>query len=180
MESLKSGGEIRVLPLAALLSALAVLVACAFYFQLRLNLTNSMPRGLYRVINKPLTVGDLVEVCLPQSSNAVGLSHHYIGAGNCPGHAQALLKLIAGMAGDTVELTQDFVAVNGKRLPLSATLTQDEASYPLQAIPRGIYRLAPHTVWLMGTHDARSWDSRYYGAVSQAMIQSAVKPVLTW
>ncbi len=37
----------------------------------------------------------------------------------------------------------------------------------------------PDDVWLFGLHDARSWDSRYFGPVPVNAVRGAVEPVIT-
>jgi len=159
---------------------LVVAAGLTLAFHCRINMTNSMPRGLYREVNAPLKKGALVEVCLPVSIAKLGLERHYIHPGNCPGQAEPLLKQVAGLTGDEIELQQGYVAINGKRWPNSATLYADENQRIMPSIARGNYTLRQSEVWLMGLRDPRSWDSRYYGAIDQQHIKSTVEPLLTW
>ena len=56
----------------------------------------------------------------------------------------------------------------------------DTLGRPLAHIPWGRYTLAPGECWLMSTHIMNSWDSRYFGPVTQSHIISAAQPLLTW
>lgn len=160
---------------------IGLIVLVALHLKFRVNFSGSMPRGIYRVVPKPAQVDDDVEVCLPHNLAAFGIRRGYLGdVGHCPDGSEPLVKQVVAMGGDTITVAMDFVAVNGKRLPYSATLKQDEKGLPVAAIERGIYVLKPDEVWLMGTHSTLSWDSRYYGALKKENINAVVKPLLTW
>lgn len=158
-----------------------MIVACLVWVrQLRWNASGSMPKGIYRVVQAPLKKGTIVSVCLPLSLAEFGLARQYIGGGDCPGHYEPVVKEIIAMSGDVVQVARTGEQVNGHAIPHSSTLLADESSRPLPAIARGNYSLQAGQVWLYGNHDARSWDSRYYGAISTMAIQNVVKPLLTW
>jgi type IV secretory pathway protease TraF len=74
----------------------------------------------------------------------------------------------------------DYVSVNGQRLEHSASLTRDSRGRSVQHVERGRYTVPPNQVWLFGTKDARSWDSRYFGPVPASSVRAALEPVLTW
>ncbi len=50
---------------------------------IRVNLTESMPRGLYElsVLSHPLKKGDIVAACLPYSAARLGEERGYLGSG---------------------------------------------------------------------------------------------------
>ena len=58
------GRRRRVRIVVSILSASALLVACAKAFELRVNWTESMPRGLYQRVDPALVRGESVAVCL--------------------------------------------------------------------------------------------------------------------
>lgn len=146
----------------------------------RLNNSGSMPKGLYRVIKKEPKVGDIVTVCLPRDLAKFALKRHYIGLGHCPGNAEPLVKEIVAMGGDRVVVIKGTMSVNGKPLLHSAQLASDEAGRFMPTVAAGTYRLKPSQVWLYGTNDARSWDSRYFGAIDKHFLQHVLMPTLIW
>ena len=89
------------------------------------------------------------------------------------------MKPIVAVAGDTVEVTLHGVAINGGLLPNSAALPLDTENRPLQHWPYNTYRVAPSTVWVISSFNARSFDSRYFGPVPIASIRSHLRPLLT-
>jgi conjugative transfer signal peptidase TraF len=123
--------------------------------------------------------GAFVAVCLPPDVARFGRARGYLRAGDCPGGIQAAIKQVIAMEGDIVEVGPAEVRVNERRLPNSATAAVDSAARPLPHVPWGRHRVPPDQVWLHGTGDPRSWDSRYFGPLSLAHIRATVAPVLT-
>jgi conjugative transfer signal peptidase TraF len=164
-----------------LLAALMVgTLATADIDGLRLNSTPSMPRGLWRVggKNAPLYRGEIVTICPPDTKPIrQGAERGYIPTGNCPGDYEPLVKPIAATAGDTVTVTPAGVWVNGDPVQGTAQLAQDSVGRPLRAFPAGSYQVAQGDVWLLSGHDARSFDSRYFGPVPAANVQGVARPV---
>jgi conjugative transfer signal peptidase TraF len=148
---------------------------------LRINLTASMPEGLYW-LSPPRAVraGDLAMVCLDNQRAHYALQRGYIQAGSCDNAAQPLLKEVVALANDTISLSSNSVLINNIPLPHSSTLATDKLQRPLKAAPRGIYKLQANQMWLYGISSNRSWDSRYFGLVKSSDIASIVKPILTW
>src|SRR5260370_20172849 len=95
-------------------SALLVLVAC-WLAGLRLNLTGSLPLGLYRTVPGPLVRGSLVLVCLPPRLAALARIRRYLppGAG-CPGGILPVGKPLLAWPGDTI--TDTIAGLRGTRL----------------------------------------------------------------
>lgn len=146
---------------------------------LRINTSTSMPRGLYRAVSEGLHRGALVAACLPEEVARLGLERHYLGPGECPGGTEPVVKTVPALAGDLVEVTGQGVRINGEVLPQSAPLTTDRGGRPLTRF-EGSHRLRPGEVWLHSSYEVRSWDSRYYGPVTESDILFVVTPVLTF
>lgn len=162
-----------------------VLLACSaiagttWHWGLRLNASRSAPRGLYRMLTAAPSRGAFVAVCLPPDVARFGRVRGYLGPGDCPGGVQAAIKQVVAMPGDIVDVSPAGIRVNDRRLPNSATSAVDSASRPLPHVPWGRHPVPPEQVWLLGTGDARSWDSRYFGPLSLAHVRATVAPVLT-
>jgi conjugative transfer signal peptidase TraF len=159
-------------------------VALAYQQGLRFNSTASMPTGIYKA-NKLdtslITRGSIALLCPPQTSIFhLAYERHYLEQGNCPGHLQSLLKPVGAVAGDIVRIGSHGVSVNGKLMPRSLVLREDSAGRPITGIPAGVYRVKPGEVWLLSSHSAKSFDSRYFGPVTINAIQGTAQPILTW
>jgi conjugative transfer signal peptidase TraF len=145
------------------------------------NSTPSMPEGIYRLNRSavaPLERGTIIAICPSPAVLAVAVPRRYLAPGPCPGNVVPLLKRVAAVGGDRVDVTERFVSVNGQKLPDSGRFERDAAGMPLPRIPAGRYSVAPNKVWLYGPNP-RSWDSRYYGAQPVAGVLGTATPVLT-
>ena len=162
--------------LVALVTALAVNVAPAT--SLRVNLSGSMPRGLYRLTDAPPGSDLLVAFCLDEEPAALALERRYTGEGTCPGGVEPLVKRVAAIGGDVVTITERSVAVNGTPLPSSTTLTADSNGRPLPHHPFGEHHLERGELWVFSPAP-RSWDSRYFGPIRRDQVVATVVPVLT-
>jgi signal peptidase I len=90
------------------------------------------------------------------------------------------VKRVIGMPGDTVEVRDKKVSVNGKQLDEPYVIHDDPQIYPLQpALPepyRSRDQFGPYTVgegqyFAMGDNRDRSSDSRYWGTVPRSLIK---------
>jgi conjugative transfer signal peptidase TraF len=167
-----------VLAITALVVGAAMLVATD---HVRLNLSDSMPLGFWWITaGQEPGRGDVVTVCLPGDAGTIARQHGYIGAGECAGDHEALLKPIVAMAGDVVTVTTEGLVVNGEFLPNSALLESDRAGRGMDIMALGTHIVAPHTFWIIATRDPRSFDSRYFGPLHVSTVQGTATPLLTW
>lgn len=151
--------------LAIVALAFAGLALGGWAWGLEWNGTPSMPIGVYRVtrVHGGVHRGDVVSLCLPPRAAAEGLDRGYLGGGDCPGNAERLIKTVVAVSGDRVEVSDQGVMVNGALIPGTAPLPNDDAGRPMQAA-FGVYTATGP--WVIGVGDPRSYDSRYYGEVS--------------
>lgn len=164
----------------AVLASCASVVAAAHVFDLRVNLTDSAPRGVYRATRPPRIERDaLVVACLPEPVAALGRARGYLRAGPCPADSQELLKRIVAIAGDSVRVSASGVAVNGRAIAGTELRAVDRAGQPLTPTFVGGTQVGAEDVWLLGLDPAVSWDSRYFGAISIHSVHSSAVPILT-
>lgn len=159
---------------------LLVIVIIAGLLGYRLNITGSMPLGVWKQADT-IHRGAFVAVCIDESLPSVKLAFEraYIPRGECPNGHVPLLKEVGAVAGDTVTLTADAVLVNGKPLANSKTKAVDHLGRPMESIARGTYTVKPGEYWLFALSNPNSYDSRYFGAVRAESILHAMLPVAT-
>ena len=140
---------------------------------------SSCPVGIYRVVQRPVMRGELVEACLPDAIAAYGRARGYLGLGGCPDGSEPVIKVIVATFGDRVDLSSDEVRVNGATLAHTPTRFRDSRGREISSIECGSYDTCANEFWLFGVRDTRSWDSRYFGPVPRSSVLGAVEPVLT-
>jgi conjugative transfer signal peptidase TraF len=91
-----------------------------------------------------------------------------------------MLKRIVAAGGDVISIDGEGVTVNGHQLPNSAPRDADFAGRPLPVCRLQGYQLRPEEVLVMSDYSPISFDSRYFGPIPRAQIQTAVRPVWTW
>ncbi|HQH28370.1 MAG TPA: conjugative transfer signal peptidase TraF [Oligoflexia bacterium] len=163
-----------------LLTVLSMIFSSALFarsFDFRLNLSPSMPLGLYREVSLPVTRGTLVAACLPEQIASLGRSRRYLRRGRCAAKAEPVLKQVRGIPGDVVTVAPEGVFINGELLAHTAPLAADSHGRPLQAYT-GKFRVAPGELWIFSEHAPNGWDSRYFGPIPEQSVISVVQPLL--
>jgi len=142
--------------------------------QLRINASESLPVGIYRVS----PTGAFVEFC--PDDHGLSAQRHYRARGVCPDGADPLLKPVVARPGDEVVLSTAGMAVNGKLLPNTTPLARDSEGRPLARWAPGQYRTPAGTLWVASTYNSRSYDSRYFGPIRESTVRGRLRPVLVW
>lgn len=175
--SVRAGRIRRALALFAATALAAAALAVLAALHLMLNRTASMPVGFYRrlPVDRAPARGDIVLVCAPETLARFAVSHGYLPPGDCAAHTAPLLKHVAAVAGDVVDLRPDAVAVNGVLLVNSATRALDSNGRTLSHLRPGRYVLRAGELWLW-TSSPIGWDSRYYGPLPVRNVQAFAVP----
>jgi conjugative transfer signal peptidase TraF len=154
-----------------------VLAVVGHLLGLRLNLTSSIPPGIYRTTSDAVTRGAIVIACLPAEASAFAAARGFVPRGRCPDGRSPIGKTVAALPGDSVQIDSAGVSVNGHLIPNSRPLRHDSRGRPLPRLV-GAYIVPPHEVWLVSSYSARSYDSRYFGGVPESLVVGRVRPVL--
>lgn len=146
--------------------AVSFLIYLAFVLALnsgpRVNLTPSLPLGVYQIVSGKPAKGDLVSFCLQGEFAELARERGYLQAGSCPNGLRPLLKRLTGLPGDHI-------------LPEALTPhTVDSQGRPIPSVLRpGI--VPPGMAVVLADHEG-SFDSRYFGFVPLESLQR-VEPV---
>jgi conjugative transfer signal peptidase TraF len=142
------------------------------------NITSSIPRGVYvNKTKKQVNKGDIVAICLPDSLRQEGLEKGYLGRSiYCQG-TTPLIKEVVAIPNDRIIVRQNAMRVNNNVYAIPI-YNQDSVGHALRRFPEGTYRAQGY--WVLGTHNQRSWDSRYFGEINPACILCILRPVLIW
>jgi conjugative transfer signal peptidase TraF len=168
---------------AAALVLMTMGFAC-FAAGLRVNVTRSIPMGLYHVTDARVEKGEYVIFCPPESALFdEARSRGYIGAGFCPGGYGYMMKRVRAVAGDRVTWGEEGIVVNGEVLPASAPQEADKAGRLMWLMWR--QELADHVLGefellLISDVSWSSFDGRYFGPVDVGQVKGVIKPLIVF
>jgi conjugative transfer signal peptidase TraF len=136
-----------------------------------INETPSMQKGLYIRTGdaQKLKRGEIVAMPMPKSAK-----DYLVGTLGYPADT-LLIKRVAALPGDIVCRQSDTVTVAGKTLQANARDRHDNALRDWQ----GCYKLTNERIFIQGDHSG-SFDSRYFGPVSQHALSGTYRQVLSW
>jgi conjugative transfer signal peptidase TraF len=155
-------------------TSLFLATVVTWFAGLRVNLSGSMPIGLYRVSGGPPVKGAIVLACLPADVARFARARGYVPNGRCPGRTAPIGKVVLAMAGDSVEVTAEGLLLNGRPVRNTKPLSVDAAGRSLRRFPDGTYVVGRDEVWLYSPYSKRSFDSRYFGPLAVSCIRSRV------
>lgn len=152
---------------AAVLSA----ATCVLASHLLCNLTRSMPLGLYWLHRgAPVARGDVVAFSVPAAVRPLVRERHYLV------ERAWLLKPVAAVAGDTVCIAGDELAIRG--YAVARLRTSDSEGRPLPRDARcGV--LPEQSLYVLAS-DPRSFDSRVFGPIDRRNAIATVTPLWTF
>lgn len=165
----------------------SILVVALFFFVvaigaysagIRLNLSGSIPPGLYRTADGLPERGTTVLACLPSDIATFARRRGYVPTGSCEDGSAPVGKVVAATAGDTVEISTRGVSVNGRLLRNSAPLRHDSKGRGLPVLTVAPQVVPPAEIWLVSPYSPQSFDSRYFGPISASRVVSRIEPVL--
>lgn len=143
-----------------------------------INVTASMPLGIYRLTEESVQVNDDVILCPPEREGRVGVERGYLLKGECPCGSAPVLKRIVAVPGDQVAINTIGIFVNGELLKNTMPLRTDSLNrrMPTQNLSK---QLEANECLVVSHNDARGFDSRYFGIVGFQQLKK-VKPVWIW
>ena len=165
--------------LAGAAVVMSVGAATAFTGGYRVNLTPSEPLGLWRIerLQRPVSIGDLVFLCPPTTAVFEEARRRgYLRRGLCPSGFAPLIKSVAALPGQRVDIT-NHVLIDGRHAPASSVWRTDGEGRVLLPDPGGV--VPPHHLFLHSPF-ASSYDSRYFGPVPDSGLLGLARPVFTF
>ncbi|MBD5646485.1 MAG: conjugative transfer signal peptidase TraF [Desulfovibrio sp.] len=147
----------------------------------RLNVTPSLPRGIYLEAGGQPKRGDLVSFCLSGRWAQLAKERGYLAPGACNSGLRPLLKRVAALPGDEVLVTSDGIFTVSKtdkkfwRTPLRRHDAKGR-ELPESALRSGAI---PQDMTLVLAEHPGSFDGRFFGLVPLASLQR-VEPIFTF
>ncbi|BAP81948.1 conjugative transfer signal peptidase TraF [Bradyrhizobium diazoefficiens] len=174
--------SIRRFPLVILMAGAGLIAAMAgagWGAGLRINMTASYPRGLWRIetLDRAAATGDLVFICPPDTAEFErAFARGYIRRGLCAGGISPLIKTVVAVSGQQVDVAEQ-VSIDGYPLPDSDVRQTDAAGRPLLAFAGGVI---PDGELYLHSDFAGSYDSRYFGPIPSSGVLGLARPVFTF
>jgi len=171
------GAAFRIRQTIAIMTVIAIMIALQFYpFPERycVNLSSSVPRGLYRintVFPTDIKHGDLVIFDPPRAAYPFVYGRGWLPTG------WPLLKYVGALSGDTYTITAGRLYIDGKNT--GPVFSRDSEGKPLPFI-KGTVKVKPMEFLPVSTHITHSFDGRYFGAVPLSSIKGKAHPVWTY
>ncbi len=169
-----TGRRFRII--AAVSAALAVPSIAFHLLGVRINVTPSIPLGLYVRTSGAPDVGLIAEFCPTGMSAHESARYRGFGLG-CSDWAIPLLKPVVAKEGDEVEFGPGGIAVNGLALPNTAPRDYDGSGRPLRGWTADRARVEAGYVVVASTYHPGSYDSRYFGPIPSSRLRSCLRPL---
>ncbi|HAT1844346.1 conjugative transfer signal peptidase TraF [Legionella pneumophila] len=160
---------------------LVSLIAASSLFHImgfRINLTESIPVGLYRITNADSIKNAYVIFCPDdRESFRLALERSYIDHSLYCGGYGYLMKKVVAVSGDILSVTNEGVFVNHMLIPYSKPKLQDGMNHALPQWQVMNYLLQEDEVMTMTSQSEWSFDGRYYGLVHTGQIKGMITPI---
>lgn len=157
---------------------LAIAAGSTYAAGYRVNVSDSLPPGVWQIRPGAPARGSIVLACPPDTPLfRAARQAHYIARGFCPGGMAPLLKPVAAVAGDRVVISSAGISVNGSPIPNSARFAVDGSGRFLPNAPDGVSIVPAGQVWLLSSYNKYSFDSRYFGPVAASRVSGVARPV---
>ncbi|HAU1321515.1 TPA: conjugative transfer signal peptidase TraF [Legionella pneumophila] len=164
--------------ISTLLISLIVVGALFHAMGFRINLTESIPIGLYRITSEASIKNTYVIFC-PDNRESFRLARDrgYIDHSlYCDGYGYLMKKVVA-VSGDILSVTNKGVFVNQILTPYSKPKLQDGMKRSLPQWQVMDYQLQNDEVMTMTSQSEWSFDGRYYGLVHTGQIKGMITPI---
>ena len=171
----------KVVMLTGIASSVLVMFSVVWACGYRVNVTSSLPLGLYRLTDERPQRGSIVFFCL-ESERFIKLARvrEYAGPGTCPGALRALGKEVYGLPGDLVSIGADgLISINHQIIPGSAARDVDSKGRPMPKPELTAGIIPAGQALTLSLHHQGSFDGRYFGLVSLHSLRQT-RPVLTF
>lgn len=158
-------------------AAVGTLLLCRsafFYFEptLLLNLSSSLPKGVYRVTPiKTLTLGEIVAFKPPRRV------YRTLGKRLWLNEKHLFIKPVGALSGDKVCQIKNYIVINRtQRLRIAKSDSQGQKLPTLTGC-----MTVPALFFLpISTYSVNSFDGRYFGPIHRDTIVGKATPVFTW
>ena len=156
--------------IATVVATTALAIALLVAPRLIVNVTPSVPVGLYWSHYRAPVRGDFVLIALPPYFRDLAVGRDYLR------HDHNLLKRVAAMEGDRVCRHELSVWINSH---IRVWARRNDASGRALPVWFGCRELSGDELFILGTHPS-SFDSRYFGLILRSDVIAVASPLWIW
>lgn len=152
-------------------------IAIGYFIGIRVNVTPSIPLGIYKIVDREPQKGDFIIFCPPDLPlfQEVKL-RGWINEGFCEGKLGLMMKVLVAVQGDVVSSSFSGVIINDQPYPNSKPI--QGLRVPISFLTN--YKLKEGEILTMTDHNPLSFDGRYYGILNKKNIKGVIEPLLIW
>jgi conjugative transfer signal peptidase TraF len=161
--------------------AAILLLLCGGFFTMGgiVNTSSTIPTGLYKKVDEPLTIGKIVVFCPPNKPEfQAARDRGAIKPGSCPDNFGNMMLKVAAKYKNKVTVNDSGVTVNGVLYPQSKPLAQDREGRVMPRLKLDNYELKENEVLLMSDSNDDPFDGRYFGVIDVGQVDSIIRPFL--
>ncbi|CAM4473380.1 MAG: hypothetical protein LEGION0403_FIIPPAGN_02400 [Legionella sp.] len=152
-----------------------------FLVGIKFNISDSIPKGIYRVHQGEIKRNSFVLFC-PDDREAfrLGKRRGYLNHGFCSNDYGYVMKQVVALAGDEVSSTDKGVFVNHRQIRFSQPHIHDGFNRPMPLWRVKKYTLQAGELVTMTNQNSLSFDSRYFGLIQVKQVKGIIDPVFIW
>lgn len=168
---------------ATICKCLCSMVCCAYVislmpnvFNLWINVSPSIPYGIYKKVTKYPQREDYILFCLENEIAKMTVDRHYITRGNCAFQSAPIGKKVVATQGDLVKISDNGIEVNGRLLTDSKPSKYDNLKRKMPVF--WMDRYLDNGEFIVASTKENSYDSRYFGIVRRDQIKGVIETII--
>lgn len=141
-----------------------------------INISTSIPYGIYRKVEKYPQKDDYILFCLKGETAKITVRRHYTVGGNCPFQSAPIGKKVVASQGDHVKISYSGIEVNGYKVPLTEPSNYDSKKRRMPEF--AINRYLDNGEYIVASSKENSYDSRYFGVIKNDEIKGVIERII--
>ncbi len=141
-----------------------------------INVSPSIPYGIYKRVDKYPQKDDYILFCLENNIAKLTIDRHYVTTGNCDFESAPIGKKIVATQGDLVKISDDGIEVNGRLLTDSKPSKYDNQKRRMPEF--SMNRYLDNDEFIVASAKENSYDSRYFGIVKGDQIKGVIETII--
>lgn len=146
------------------------------FLNLWINVSSSIPYGVYKRVDKYPQKEDYILFCLEGKLAKLSVERRYTTTGNCPFQSAPIGKKVVATQGDLVKISNDGIEVNGELLSKTKPSSSDKLKRKMPEY--SLNRYLDNNEFIVASTKENSYDSRYYGIIRGEQIKGVIETII--